>query len=103
MALVGVVGGSLLAASGIAVLLGVIPQGSAWQGIATIPEIIWEAFLGLWLTLQGVQLFPNPRARERGACDRAGLRRRLTGRASDLISDALRCTQIRSKFSSTGG
>jgi hypothetical protein len=53
MALVGVVGGSLLAASGTAVLLGVIPQGSALQGIATIPEIIWEAFLGLWLTFKG--------------------------------------------------
>jgi hypothetical protein len=31
------------------VLLGVIPQGGAVQGIATIPEIIWEAFLGLYL------------------------------------------------------
>jgi len=49
MALVGLVGGAMLATSGIAVLLGVIPQGSALQGIATIPEIIWEAFLGLYL------------------------------------------------------
>jgi hypothetical protein len=53
MALFGVIGGPLLAASGIAVLLGVIPQGSALQGIATVPEIIWEAFLGLWLTFKG--------------------------------------------------
>ena len=53
MALLGVVGGSLLAASGAAVLLGVIPQGSPVQGIMTIPEIIWEAFLGLWLTFKG--------------------------------------------------
>ncbi len=53
MALFGVVGGPLLAASGIAVLLGVIPQGSALQGIATIPEIIWEGFLGLYLTFHG--------------------------------------------------
>jgi hypothetical protein len=53
MALFGVVGGPLLAASGIAVLLGVIPQGSALQGIATVPEIVWEAFLGLWLTFKG--------------------------------------------------
>jgi hypothetical protein len=53
MALFGVVGGPLLAASGVAVLLGVIPQGSALQGIATIPEIIWEAFLGLYLTFKG--------------------------------------------------
>jgi hypothetical protein len=56
MALFGVVGGPLLAASGIAVLLGVIPQGSALQGIATIPEIIWEAFLGLWLTFKGFKI-----------------------------------------------
>jgi hypothetical protein len=58
MALVGVVGGSLLAASGIAVLLGVIPQGSAWQGIATIPEIIRDAFLSLWLTFKGFNSSP---------------------------------------------
>jgi len=53
LALFGVVGGPLLAASGIAVLLGVIPQQSTLQGIATIPEVIWEAFLGLWLTCKG--------------------------------------------------
>ena len=53
MALFGVVGGPMLAASGIAVLMGVIPQGSALQGIATVPEIVWEAFLGLWLTFKG--------------------------------------------------
>jgi hypothetical protein len=53
MALFGVIGGPLLAASGIAVLLGVIPQFSPWQGIATVPEIVWEAFLGLWLTFKG--------------------------------------------------
>jgi hypothetical protein len=53
VALIGVVGGTLLAASGFAVLLGIIPQGSAVQGIMTVPEIIWEAFLGLWLTFVG--------------------------------------------------
>jgi hypothetical protein len=53
MALFGVVGGPLLAASGLAVLIGVIPQGSPAQGILTIPEIIWEAYLGLWLTFKG--------------------------------------------------
>jgi len=53
MALFGVIGGPLLAASGIAVLLGVIPQQSVWQGVATIPEVIWEGFLGLWLTFKG--------------------------------------------------
>jgi hypothetical protein len=53
MALFGVVGGPLLAASGVAVLMGVIPQGSSLQGIATAPEFIWELFLGLWLTFKG--------------------------------------------------
>ena len=53
MALFGVIGGPLLAASGAAVLFGVIPQGSSLQGIATAPEFIWEAFLGLWLTFKG--------------------------------------------------
>ena len=53
MALFGIIGGPLLAASGAAVLFGVIPQGSTAQGIATVPEIIWEAFLGLWLTFKG--------------------------------------------------
>ena len=58
MALFGVIGGPLLAASGVAVLMGVIPQGSAPQGIATVPEIIWEAFLGLWLTFKGFSAVP---------------------------------------------
>jgi hypothetical protein len=53
MALFGVIGGPLLAASGAAVLFGIIPQGGAVQGIMTIPEIVWEAFLGLWLTFKG--------------------------------------------------
>jgi hypothetical protein len=58
MALFGVVGGPLLAASGAAVLFGLIPQGSPVQSIATIPEIVWEAFLGLWLTFKGFNHLP---------------------------------------------
>lgn len=58
MALFGVIGGPMLAASGIAVLMGVIPQGGAVQGIATIPEIVWELFLGLWLTFKGFKAIP---------------------------------------------
>jgi hypothetical protein len=53
VALLGVIGGPLLAASGIAVLLGVIQPQSAAQSIATAPEFLWEAFLGLWLTFKG--------------------------------------------------
>jgi hypothetical protein len=58
MALFGVIGGPLLAASGIAVLLGVTSQGSSLQGLATVPEIVWEAFLGLWLTFKGFRQAP---------------------------------------------
>jgi hypothetical protein len=53
VALLGVVGGPLLALSGAAVLLGVIASGSTPQHIATVPEVLWEAFLGLWLTFKG--------------------------------------------------
>ena len=53
MALFGLIGGPLLVASGIAVLFGVIPQWNVWQAIATVPEIIWEAFLALYLTFHG--------------------------------------------------
>jgi hypothetical protein len=58
MAMFGLVGGPLLAASGIAVLLGVIPQFSVPQGIATIPEIVWEGTLALYLTFRGFR--PSP-------------------------------------------
>jgi hypothetical protein len=58
MALVGLVGGTLLAASGAAVLLGFIPRGGTAQGILTIPEVIWEAFLGLYLTVKGFKPAP---------------------------------------------
>jgi hypothetical protein len=67
MALVGVVGGTMLATSGVAVLLGLIPQGGAVQGIATIPEVIWEAFLGLYLLFKDFKPSPvfAPGTRER--------------------------------------
>jgi hypothetical protein len=53
MALFGLVGGPLVCASGIAVMFGAFDAGSAAQGIATIPEIIWEAFMGLYLVFRG--------------------------------------------------
>ena len=53
VALFGVIGGPMLAASGIAVLFGLFKAGSPMQGIATIPEVIWEGYLALWLTFKG--------------------------------------------------
>ena len=66
MALFGLVGGPLLVATAVAVLLGVIPQGSSLQGIATAPEFIWELFLGLYLTVKGFKSSPilGPESRE---------------------------------------
>jgi Domain of unknown function (DUF4386) len=53
MAVLGLVGGTLIIASGVAVVLGVIDAGSVWQAIATIPEFFWELSLGIWLTVKG--------------------------------------------------
>ena len=53
VALLGVIGGPSLALSGAAVLLGVIPDGSTVQHVMTIPEILWEAFLALWVPIMG--------------------------------------------------
>src|ERR1700690_750547 len=70
MALFGLVGGPLLVTVAAAILLGVIPLGSPLQGIMTGPEIIWEAFLGLYLTFHGFKAAPIPASedpQQRGA------------------------------------
>jgi hypothetical protein len=53
MAVLGLVGGPLVCASGIAVMFGAFEAGSAGQFIATIPEIAWEASLGIYLIAKG--------------------------------------------------
>ena len=53
MAMLGLVGGPLVCASGIAVLFGVLGEGSAGQGIATVPEFAWELSLGIYLIVKG--------------------------------------------------
>jgi hypothetical protein len=53
MAVLGLIGGPLVCASGIAILFGVFEAGSVWQSIATIPEFLWELSLGIWLTVRG--------------------------------------------------
>jgi hypothetical protein len=67
MALFGLVGGPLLVAVAVAVLLGILPQGSPVQNISTAPEFIWELFLGLYLTFKGFKASPvlAPANRER--------------------------------------
>jgi hypothetical protein len=58
LAVLGMVGGALILASGIAVLLGAFDKGSAPQAIATIPEFIWELSLGIYLMAKGFK--PSP-------------------------------------------
>jgi hypothetical protein len=53
MAVLGLIGGPLIIASGVAVLFGVIEAGGGWQVIATIPEFFWELSLGIWLIVKG--------------------------------------------------
>jgi hypothetical protein len=53
MAMLGLIGGPLICVSGIAVLFGAIDQGSTAQGVATIPEFLWELSLGIYLTVKG--------------------------------------------------
>ena len=58
MAMLGLVGGPLICASGILVLLGVFDEGGTGQGIATVPEFLWELSLGVWLAVKGFN--PSP-------------------------------------------
>jgi hypothetical protein len=53
MALLGLVAGPVLCASGIGVLFGVFEPGSGPQVIATAPEFVWELSLGIYLTVKG--------------------------------------------------
>ena len=58
MAMLGLIGGPLVVASGIAVMFDVIERGSTLQGIATIPEFIWELSFGIYLIVKGFR--PSP-------------------------------------------
>jgi hypothetical protein len=58
MAVLGLIGGPLLVAAAIAVMFDVIERGGAVQGIATIPEFLWELSFGIYLIVKGFK--PSP-------------------------------------------
>jgi uncharacterized protein DUF4386 len=58
MAMLGLIGGPLIIASGTAVLFDVFEAGSGPQVIATIPEFFWELSLGVYLIVKGFK--PSP-------------------------------------------
>jgi hypothetical protein len=53
MAMLGLIGGPLVMASGIAVMFDVTERGGALQGIATIPEFLWELSLSIYCIVKG--------------------------------------------------
>lgn len=53
MAMLGLVGGTLIVLSGTAVIFGVIEAGSAAQVLASMPEFFWELSFGLYLIVKG--------------------------------------------------
>jgi hypothetical protein len=53
MAMLGLIAGALLCASGIAMLFGVLELGSAAHTLAGMPEFFWELSLGIYLTVKG--------------------------------------------------
>ncbi len=58
LAMFGLIGGPLIMLSGTAVLFGIIDGGSSAQGLATIPEIIWEGGLTIYLIVKGFRATP---------------------------------------------
>jgi hypothetical protein len=74
LAMLGLIGGPLVVASGIAVMFDVIDRGSPVQGVATIPEAVWELSFGIYLIVKGFRPSPilaevdsGPVARSAGA------------------------------------
>jgi len=53
MALLGLIGGSLIILSFVLVLCGVTKNGSALNGLLTLPEAAWELFLGIYCAWKG--------------------------------------------------
>ena len=78
MAMLGLIGGPLIILSGIGVLFDVFDAGSPWQGIATIPEFLWELSLGIYLTVKGFR--PSPVLDEYVAATAGRRRRRARAR-----------------------
>ena len=53
MAVLGLIGGTLIIASGVGVMFGIIEAQGVVQSIATIPEALWELGLGIWPIVRG--------------------------------------------------
>jgi len=56
MAMLGLIGGPLVMATGIAVMFDAIERGGALQAIATLPEAAWELSLSIYCIVKGFRL-----------------------------------------------
>jgi len=63
--MLGLVAGPLIIISGIAVMFGLAQAGGPLQGIATIPEFIWELSLGIYPLVWGFRAAPILRGNTR--------------------------------------
>ncbi len=77
LALLGLIGGPVVVAAGIAVLFGVFKAGSTAQAIATAPEFIYELSLGIYLTVKGFKPSPITAGDTRPAGAETGLPARV--------------------------
>ncbi|MFO1210688.1 MAG: DUF4386 domain-containing protein [Amaricoccus sp.] len=64
LSIFGIIGGPALVAAGIAVIFGRIEAGGTTQAILTLPEIVWELGLGLWLLARGFPDAPQGKAHD---------------------------------------
>lgn len=91
LAIFGLVGGPLMCLAGIAVMFGAFDAGSAPQFLATVPEIIWEASIGIYLTFKGFRT-PTPAT---------GPQASMRGKAATWASRATRRTSSGTSASAT--
>ncbi|MDR5700996.1 DUF4386 domain-containing protein [Agromyces aerolatus] len=61
LCVVAMIGGPILTVSGVAVMFGGYEQTSVWSGLATLPEIVWEASLAILLTVRGIRAMRESR------------------------------------------
>lgn len=73
LAILGLVGGPIALATAVAVLFGAYEQVSTPSLLFTVPEIIWEATFGIFLTVKGVRLGRTRRAARGGSVTTAPL------------------------------
>jgi len=64
MALLGLIGGSLIVVSFVLKLIGVYDNGEGPDGLLTLPEAAWELSLGIYCAWKGFRLVAIPERRE---------------------------------------